>query len=151
LCEGDLTLARVLSQECLVAYYDVGRFRDTAGALNECAAVAASCQEPARALRLFAAATALRASIRLSWSEREQAHFKPWLAQSWAALDVDAAEHAWAAGLAMDVMSAIEDALAIEQQPRSAVHPKQSPRGNKVAAVSGQRAPKRTNDTPKTP
>jgi len=91
---------------------DWGERQNMALAIRWCAALAAAQGQPLRTVRLAAAATALEAAIKSRVFPLQERLFDRWLAPARRALDDSAREAAEAAGRAMTVAQAIDDALA---------------------------------------
>ena len=109
--QGDLAAARRLEEECLMLASEIGDRPRVAFALAALGGVAAMEGESARALRLGAAATAIRESIGEPFSAAWQDRFDLWLAPARRVLGEKAAATVWAAGQALPLEQAIDDAL----------------------------------------
>jgi tetratricopeptide (TPR) repeat protein len=100
--------------EMLVAFRDLGYSMGIAYSLELLASSAAAQAQAERAVRLWAAADALREAIaapRLPYSLR----FEPYIASAHAQLDEESCEHAQAEGREMTVEQAIEYALSADE------------------------------------
>jgi non-specific serine/threonine protein kinase len=93
---------------------NAGDLRQMAYCLESFAGLAAGAQQPARAMRLAAAANALRQRIGTPIFPVEGATLERWLAPARATLRPTDAESIWADGAALSMEQACEDALALE-------------------------------------
>jgi len=109
LAERDLAEAAVLAEECLEAFFEMGRIRDATIALDQCAAVVAARGQPERALCLFAAAAAQRAAIGFVLAPHDQARLERCLVGTRAGLDERLANDAWARGLTLNLQMAVAE------------------------------------------
>jgi hypothetical protein len=113
--EGDLTTARQYSEEGLRLVRDVGNRWELPRAVEGVARLAAATGRPARALRLAGAAAAMRAALGMTPHPVEQENLDRWLAPARQALS-PAEQAAWAAGRALTLEEAVEEALAEESE-----------------------------------
>jgi non-specific serine/threonine protein kinase len=106
---GDLSLASSHYQESLTILRDLGERRRIAFSLDSVASLAASLGQVQKAMRLAAAADALRESI--GAAPDQQAELQSPLESAEAALSEEARESLWREGRAMTVDQAVELAL----------------------------------------
>ncbi len=111
LLQQDHAAAEALHHECLLTAAEVGDRRRIAFSLAGVAVLAAARAQPERALRLAAAATALREAIGAAPDQAWQARLDPGLATARANLGRDAGARAWAEGAAMTAAEAMAYAL----------------------------------------
>jgi hypothetical protein len=101
---GDQTAARAYFDEALARFVELDHRRGIARVLECLALLAAEGEEPARGLKLAAAASALRGRVGgVISGELERA-----VARMRQALGVEAARKAWQAGEALSVAEAVE-------------------------------------------
>ena len=109
--QGDYTAARALYQESLELYRELGDRKGIAECLPGLAAVAQADRQPQRATKLLGAVEALLERISAHLDPTERTDLDRTLAAARAQLDDATFNAAWAAGRALTLERAIEDAL----------------------------------------
>lgn len=112
--QGDYAAARSLYKESLAIARQLGDKRGIARVLEGFVGLAAAQAEPERALRLAAAATALRGTIGAPLPPAEQARLERRLGPARQTLSEEARTEAWAEGRALTLEQTIAYALTVE-------------------------------------
>jgi predicted ATPase/class 3 adenylate cyclase/DNA-binding NarL/FixJ family response regulator len=115
--QGDYVTARALYEESLTLLRGLGNTWGIAASLEGFAAVSSVQGHAEQALRLAAAAAALRQAISAPLSPAEQAQLERWLVLARQALSETTRTAAWEAGRAMTLEQAIASALEPAPQP----------------------------------
>jgi DNA-binding CsgD family transcriptional regulator len=110
--EGDYPAARAWLSQALTTYPEFDRHGFMHG-LAVSAALAAAEGQPAAALRLAGAATALSRRTGILIQHSDRGRYERWVATAREALETDAAADAWAEGQQMGLDRAIAYALAL--------------------------------------
>jgi hypothetical protein len=105
------TGAVVLFEESLVLAVEVGHGSIATGCLEGLAYIVATRERPRRAVRLWAAAEALREAASVSREGAERPLYKAGLEAAHEQLEVGASTEAWTERLAMTVTEAVVEAL----------------------------------------
>jgi predicted ATPase/transcriptional regulator with XRE-family HTH domain len=113
LAQGDIKQAAALFGEGLGLQQEIGHQQGIAECLAGCAAVAAAQQQGERAARLFGAADALSTQAGGSVWPAEQTEYTRYQAATRAQLPPATWEAAWAAGRALPLAQAIEEATSV--------------------------------------
>jgi predicted ATPase/class 3 adenylate cyclase/DNA-binding CsgD family transcriptional regulator len=113
--QGDRERAAALFKESLVLRKERGDKDGIAACLDALAGVAVTQERPERAARLFGAADVLRETIHTVVPPAQRAEYDRHMSTLRAHLDETALGAAWAAGRAMTLEQAIEDALALDE------------------------------------
>jgi predicted ATPase/DNA-binding winged helix-turn-helix (wHTH) protein len=111
-CErGDHSAARAAYREALQIFAGLGHRRGTARALEGTACLALAEGQPARSLKLAAAAAHLRQLVSAPLTPAEQEMLDHTLSPAWQALDDIQGKSAWAEGFAMTLEKAVQYSL----------------------------------------
>jgi predicted ATPase/DNA-binding XRE family transcriptional regulator len=110
--EADYIAARERMAACMGIFRDRQERGAIAHVLGGFAALAAAQGQPARAMRLLAAAESLREAIGVHLLPIDQADLASWTASSLGKLTDDARQRAWSRGRALSLEQAIADALS---------------------------------------
>jgi tetratricopeptide (TPR) repeat protein len=109
--QGDVALAAEHFADSLARSWEIGNMRDVAYSIAGLAAVAGAQQLPNRAVRLLGAAEALREAVGIPLPPAYRAAHERDVAAARAQLDEAAFAAAWAAGRALPLEQAIDEAL----------------------------------------
>jgi DNA-binding NarL/FixJ family response regulator len=126
--------ARALLREGLTTYRDAGDREGVARSLEGCARLAAAEGLAVKSVRLAGAAATLRATIGTTLTHVERTSLDRHMTGARATLGEYAADAAWAAGQAMSVTQATDEALAFLQDP-------EPDRGEPARAAGDRAAP----------
>jgi predicted ATPase/DNA-binding CsgD family transcriptional regulator len=131
--QGELTRARSLLEAGLRLRHEIGDLEGVAGSLEGLAAVAVAQDELSRAVRLLAAAEACREAVGTPVPLNECLEYERLQMMARADLGEDAFAATWAAGRALSLDDAIEEALGqMEPEPAPAA-PAARPGGTRSA------------------
>jgi hypothetical protein len=117
--QGDYASARLLFEEAITNFRELGDKVALISNLEGFAAVIAAEGKPKQAARLYGAAEALREAIGVPLEPSGRAHYKRDVAAARALLDEAAWMAAWAAGRAMSFEDAVTFALEKDTMPPS--------------------------------
>jgi tetratricopeptide (TPR) repeat protein len=120
---GDYEEATTLSADALIGFTDSGDLDGIAEALEVSAAIAGATKDSFGAIRLAAAADALRISAGLPRAVPDQARVDRWLAESRAALSEEELNQGRDEGAAMTSQQATNYALRRAGEPRNQLSP----------------------------
>ena len=121
--EGRLAEARVLLSQSLVINHSLSNFKGLVATLEECAALALAEGKSQSAIRLLAATQAAREATHLALPLVRKRAQEEALSSAHAALGEGAFKEAWAEGVAMTQVEAMEYALAVVQDTTNS-HPR---------------------------
>jgi non-specific serine/threonine protein kinase len=127
---GDPATAAAYHREGLAVYRQIGDRIGLATSLENIAQLAYDAGQPAEAVRLLAAAAALRAAIGSAAGSDSQAQVERTLAAARAALDASTFASAWQSGSAFSLDRAIELAWRIVESPPPAAPSGAAPAGD---------------------
>jgi tetratricopeptide (TPR) repeat protein len=116
--QGDLLAAHGACREAVEIFSRLGHRRGIARALEAAACLALTQRDPARALKLAAAAAHLRQSIRAHLHQQDRFKLDQTLLPAWESLSEADGKRAWAEGSSMSLENAIQYSLG---EPGSAI------------------------------
>jgi DNA-binding CsgD family transcriptional regulator len=106
--QDDLAAAQDLYRQSMDIFHELQDLPLLCWSLDALAGVAVAQGDPARGVRLFGAATALRSAIGVPQPPFRRAHYERFLAHGRSQLDEAAAVQAWAQGQAMTAEQAVQ-------------------------------------------